>query len=166
MANTFYLFYGGVFKTINGGTTWTEVYTGDITPFDYYNAKLLAVPGQAGHLFFTGGSQSGTQPANEPFMRSTNGGATWTAVPNVLEVLSFGFGAPKTTGGYPAIFIAGWVNNVYGIFQSDDQAQTWTQLGTWPLGSLDQIKTVAGDPNTHGVAYVGFSGSGYAYYGP
>src|SRR5262249_34417862 len=37
------------------------------------------------------------------------------------------------------------------------------QIGTFPNNSLDQIKTISGDPNIYGQVYVGFSGSGYAY---
>ena len=165
---TFYLYnyLKGVYKSSDSGTTWALVHTGEITPWSSYNAELKAVPGQAGHLFFTGGPQGGSgdpHPASEPFMRSTDGGATWTAVPNVLEAWCFGFGAPATTGGYPAIYICGWVSNVYGIWRSDNQGQNWTQICDWPLGSIDMIKTISGDMNTYGKVYAGFSGSGYAY---
>ena len=175
LANTFYLYYPGegVYETTNGGTSWTQVYSGNdgfgsqwngyITPFDWYNNEIMSVPGEAGKLFFTGGWQGGVQPdTQDPFMRSTNGGATWTAVPNVLDVSCFGFGAPATSGGYPAIYIVGYVNNVYGIWQSVNNAQSWTQIGTYPNDSLDNIKTISGDPNIFGQVYVGFAGSGYA----
>lgn len=127
---------------------------------------MKAVPGIAGELFFTGGPQTpdGTStPQDEGFMESTNGGATWTAVPNVLEVYSFGFGkaAPDTTT--PAIYIAGFVNNNYGIYESDNNAESWRQIGYWPDGSLDQIRTVSGDMNAYGRVYVGFAGSGFIY---
>ena len=36
-------------------------------------------------------------------------------------------------------------------------------IGTWPNDSLDQIKTITGDPDIYGQVYVGFTGSGYAY---
>jgi hypothetical protein len=169
-ANTFYLFFPGqgLFTTTNGGAAWTKTFSGDITPFDGYNSELMTVPGEASNLFFTGGVQGtlSLTAASEAFMRSTNGGTTWTAVPNVQDVLCFGFGAPQISGGYPAIYIAGWVNNVYGIWQSNDNAQTWKQLGQYPLGSLDEVVTISGDPNTYGIVYVGFGGSGYKYYGP
>jgi hypothetical protein len=171
--NTFYLYYPGhgVYESTNGGVSWTQVYSGNdgwgtqwngyITPFSWYNNELMSVPGEAGNLFFTGGPQGG-DPTQNPFMRSTNGGATWTAIPNVLNVSCFGFGASATLGGYPAIYIVGYVNSVYGIWQSVNNAQSWTQIGTYPINSLDSIKTIAGDPNIFGQVYVGFMGSGYA----
>ena len=163
---TFYMFNpdNGVYKSTNGGVTWAQVYSGAITANDEYNAELEAVPNEAGNLFFTGGPQSpGPHPVNELFMRSTNGGAAWSAVANVKEVRTFGFGAPATAGGYPSIYIVGWVSNVYGIWSSTDNASTWTQVGLWPLNSIDDIKTISGDMNTYGRVYVGFNGSGYAY---
>jgi hypothetical protein len=166
LPDTFYMYYNGVFKSTDGGATWTKVFTGEISSFSNFNSRIEAVPGKAGNLFFTGGPQGGTgatHPAGESFFQSTDGGATWTAVPNVLEVQTFGFGAPATAGGYPSIYIVGWVNSVYGIWQSNDDAKSWTQIGDYPEGSLDQIKTIAGDPNIYGQVYVGFSGSGYAY---
>src|SRR5258708_37080134 len=99
-------------------------------------------------------------------MRSTNGGATWTAVPNVDEVFAFGFGAAAPGQTYAAIYIVGWVNSVYGIWQSVNNAQSWTQIGTYPNGSLEQITTISGDPGIYGQGYVGFSGGGYASLSP
>ena len=132
-----------------------------------FNSQIEAVPGEAGNLFFTGGPwglpEGDTHPAPEGFYHSKDGGATWTAVPDVLEVLDFGFGAPAHPGEYPSIYIVGWVNNVYGIWQSDDEASSWAQIGLWPNDSLDTIKTITGDPDIYGQVYVGFTGSGYAY---
>ncbi|MGA7539308.1 MAG: hypothetical protein WBW93_11160, partial [Steroidobacteraceae bacterium] len=171
LANTFYLYYPGygVFKTTNGGVAWTNVHPGYIesnSSLSGYNSTIMSVPGYAGNLFYTGGWQSGStasNPVNEPFYRSTDGGATWTAVPNILAVSCFGFGAPASGQSYPAIYIVGYVSNTLGIWRSDDNAQTWTNIGTYPLGSLDTITTIAGDPNIYGQVYVGFGGGGYAY---
>jgi hypothetical protein len=46
-------------------------------------------------------------------MRSTDGSASWNAVPGVLEVCAFGFDRSRTD--YSMIFIGGWVHNEYGI---------------------------------------------------
>jgi hypothetical protein len=161
---TFYMYVAphGLYRSTNGGDTWTRMYNGEIVPWSAFNAELKAVPGHAGHLYFTIGPQSGQPPSGE-FMRSTDGGATWTAIPNVLEVMAFGFGKEAPGGSYPTIFIAGWVNNVFGIWRSENEGQAWTQVSDFPLGSLDHIPIVEGDKNTYGKVYVGFQGSGYAY---
>ena len=169
LANTFYLYYPGqgVFQTTNGGQSWSKVYSGDIGPSwaEGFNSTLMSVPGEASNLFYTGGPQGtiSSTPAAEPFYRSTNGGATWTAVPNVLDVFTFGFGAAAPGQSYPAIYIVGYVGNVYGVWQSTNNAQSWTNIGTYPTGELDQIDTISGDPNHYGEVYVGFAGGGYAY---
>jgi hypothetical protein len=173
LANTFYLYYGnyGVFKTTNGGAAWTEVHTGALDPGYYgYNSTIMSVPGNAGHLFYTSGNIGGTTPNSPrvvPFYRSTDGGATWQAVATVTAVGSFGFGAAAPGKTYPAIYIVGFVNNVYGIWQSIDNAVTWTNIGqngtAYPLGNLELIDCISGDPNIFGRVYVGTSGGGYAY---
>ena len=84
-------------------------------------------------------------------------------MPNVLDVFAFGFGAAAPGQSYPAIYIAGYVNNVYGIWQSTNNAQSWTNIGTFPLGETNPITTISGNPNHFGEVYIGFHGGGYAY---
>ena len=154
LANTFYLYYPGqgVFSTTNGGQSWSKVYSGNIGPDDSWNSTLMSVPGEASNLFYTGGPVGTvtSTPANEPFYRSTNGGATWTTIANVLDVFFFGFGAAAPGQSYPAIYIVGYVNNVYGVWQSINNAASWTNIGTYPTGELNQITTISGDPNLFG----------------
>ncbi len=164
LPNTFYLYYGGigVFESTNGGVSWTQVH-GPLSAGDTSNYEIQSVPGQAGDLFFTAGPQGGSQPDTLGFYHSTDQGVTWTAVPNVTSVDCFGFGAPAPGQSYPAIYIVGAVNGVFGIWQSNNEGQSWVQIGTNPENSLDYIKTISGDPNIYGQVYVGFGGSGYAY---
>jgi photosystem II stability/assembly factor-like uncharacterized protein len=96
-------------------------------------------------------------------MHSTDRGKTWAPIPNVIEVYAFGLGKEAPTGTYPTIFIVGYVGGEYGIWRSTNEGGSWTQIGEWPMGSLDEIKTVEGDKDVYGTVYVGFSGSGYAY---
>ena len=103
LSNTFYLYYpgNGVFKTTNGGANWTNVKSGYIegnSSYSGFNSTISSVPGHAGNLFYTSGWLTGStasSPINDPFYRSTDGGATWTAVPNVLNVSCFGFSAAR-----------------------------------------------------------------------
>jgi photosystem II stability/assembly factor-like uncharacterized protein len=169
LSNTFYLLDRGVgiFKTTNGGVSWTLVNTSVNTLAPSYvlgSPKLESTPGQAGDLWLATGptGNAGDQGRYGSLLHSTDGGSTWTAISNVTEPYAIGFGAPAPGQSYPSIYMAGWVNSVYGVWQSINDAQSWTQIGTWPNGSLDQIKTISGDPNVFGKVYVGFAGSGYA----
>jgi len=74
-----------------------------------------------------------------------------------------GFGKAATDGGYPSIYTSAGSTPFTASGKSDDHAQSWTKIGQWPTDSLDQIKTIAGDPDIYGRVYVGFNGSGYAY---
>lgn len=166
---TFYLYNYkmGLYRTTDGGDTWSLIKAGTIGAWTTYHAKLRSVPGRAGNLFFTSsvqGAYDQNHPAkNLPLMRSTDGGVTWTAVPNTTEIIDVGFGAPKTPGGYPTIYIAGWVNNQYGIYASTDNAASWKQVGKFPKNSLDAVKDISGDMNKYGRVYVGLGGMGYLY---
>lgn len=164
-ADTFYVFQAGqgLFSSVNGGRSWKKVYSGNITSNVYGNAELLSVPGEAGNLFFSGGFEGSVGTA---FMRSTNGGAAWIAVPNVNNVLAFGFGAPKASGGYPSIYLVGEVNSQYGAWVSTDNAQTWSNLGSYPNSGQSMPSSISGDPNVFGAFYIGFDKDGYVYYGP
>jgi photosystem II stability/assembly factor-like uncharacterized protein len=154
----------GLFRSNDGGASWALIRAGEIANVSYYNSKIKSVPDHAGHLFFTSGAGGGpNHPQNSQFMHSTDGGLTWNAIPNALEVLNFGFGKAKVAGGYPSIYIAGWVNNVYGIWQSDNEGQSWTQIGKWPTGSLANIAAISGDMNQYGRVYVALAGDGFVY---
>lgn len=165
---TFYAYGGtsiGVYKSTDGGANWTKVHTGALNADDGFNAQMRCTPNNAGDLWWTGGNVGGSTSGS--FYHSTDGGATWTATPNVLEVYSFGFGAPSVPGAYPAVYIFGWVSGVPGVYRSDNAnagTPTWTQLGSdaFPLGSNDTITWVEGDMVHYGQCYVAFRGSGFA----
>jgi hypothetical protein len=172
-AGTFYLYNSGaatapgatgLYKSSDKGASWIRVFSGEISTFSGFNAKLKSVPGQTGHLFFTSGpQQSATHPANTRFMRSLDGGATWKPVGNLREVYAFGFGAIYPGQTYPAIFAAGYNDGTWGIWRSIDNAATWTMIGDFPLGIFDKITSVDGDKVVVGAVYVSFGGSGFAY---
>lgn len=165
--NTFYLYDAGsgLYRTTDGGANWSKVYNGQITNFSQWNAKIEAVPGSKGELYFTSGplgSGGVNAPDGELFMHSTDGGATWKAVDGV-KAITFGYGAAASAGGPATVYIVGYVNGDYGVFYSSDAAKTWIKIGDRPMGSLDAIKTISGDMDHFGLVYVGFTGSGYAY---
>lgn len=148
----------GVWRSTDGGATWTQRFSGDIGDYADQRARFSAVPGQAGHLFWASGSLGAS--ARPALRRSTDGGATWSNVPNVTAVAAFGFGAAQPGASYPAIYIAGRVGDLYGIWRSSDNAASWTQLGDYPTGILDSVNSIDADKSIYGRVYVGFRGAG------
>jgi hypothetical protein len=171
----------GLWISTDKGVTWSLQFSGHISGNDAFMAQIKAVPGQAGNLFFTSGITSdlaNPHPNGQLFYRSTNSGATWTSVANVQDVTTFGFSAANPSGGtYPAVGIVGWVSQnggatyTWGIWRSDDNCVTWTQIGDFPPrygtgGWIDEASCMEGDPNNWNRWIVGFQGSSCAYYGP
>lgn len=153
----------GAYKSTNSGSSFARVFTGNLSAFDNFNASLRSVPGQAGHLFFTGGPIGSPTNDADQLQRSTNGGVNWASVTNVKAIkIGFGKSAPGQT--YPAIYVYGFLSGVYGIFRSDDNATSWVTISDgFPLGAFDEMKCIEGDANTYGTVYVGFSGFGFAF---
>lgn len=150
----------GLWATRDGGEHWSKVFNGEIAPQSGFSAKLRAVPGKAGHLFFTSGVAG---DGDTRLRRSVDGGASWAVIADVDRVDDVGFGRAAAAASYPTIFISGRVSGRYGIWRSIDGASSWMQVGRFPVGTLDQVTVIAGDPTSFGRVYLGYKGSGFAY---
>jgi hypothetical protein len=169
LPGTFYLMHSGdwqngalagLWRTTDGGGKWTRVFQGQVSPNSTGSAKLRAVPGKAGHLFFTSGAGYGP----DTFLRrSVDGGAKWTSIEGVDHVDDVAFGKAPAGGDYPTIFVSGRVGGTYGIWRSTDDAHSWRSVAGFPMGRLDQVTVIAADPNIFGRVYVGYMGSGWLY---
>ncbi len=148
----------GLWRTQDGGITWVRVKAGSIGEWTTFHAQLNSVPDREGHLFFTAGADQ-----EQPFFRSTDGGASWTEVAGFRNVISFGFGKAASDRAYPTVFVSGWRSGNYGIWRSTDDCASWVKIGDYPLDSIDMSPSIAGDPNIYGRCYVAFGGSGAAY---
>lgn len=61
-----------------------------------------------------------------------------------------------------------WTIDIWGVYTTSSGAvttPTWNQIGTFPAGSLDEIKDIAGDPSKPNRWYLSLNGSGFQYYG-
>ena len=171
LANTFYLYYPGqgVFETTNGGASWTNVHSGYIESNASWRATIhrsSPSPAKPATFSIPAGRRARPAPRQPPMSPSIvrpTAARPGRPFPTCSTSSAFGFGAAAPGQSYPAIYIVGYVNNVYGVWQSTNNAQSWTNIGTYPNGELDQIKTISGDPNHFGEVYVGFAGGGYAY---
>jgi hypothetical protein len=165
----------GVWKSnsANNGSAFTKVYNGVLPTsaspdlaagFNAYNAVLSVMPGAPDFLFFTGGDVGGS--VSGAFLRSDDGGVSWDAIPDVIEVQAFGYGRSANGTDDPALHIVGWVDGDYGLWVSENATAanvadiTWSKKSTYPLGRVDVVTTVSGNINAYGVSYVGYRGSG------
>lgn len=168
-SGTFYILHSGrgtnqalagLWRTTDGARSWSQVFRGEIAPNHGGASKLRAVPGKAGHLFF---SSSSTGPVDLRLRRSIDGGEHWQAIEGVDQVDDIGFGKAAAGSAYPAIYISGRVNGTYGIWRSIDEARSWQRLTDFPVGRLDQVTVIAADPDVFGRLYIGYMGSGFVY---
>jgi len=169
LASTFYLAHSGdgdnpglagLWVTRDGGVTWRRAHEGEIAPESRASAKLRAVPGKAGHLFFTSNNDGA---ADSRLRRSVDGGRSWMVLDGVERVHDVAFGKNGPRAAYPAIYIAGQVGGIYGIWRSIDDASSWTQVGQFPVGALDEVVVMDADKDVFGRVYLGFKGSGWRF---
>jgi len=134
----------GVFKSTDGGLTWTAGNNG--IPTEFYgqvSVNYLAVDPKVPQVVFA--------LATTGLVRSADGGATWALVPSwtqyssVFNELVFDPFSPGT------VYLAAG----YAILKSTDDGQTFTLLYSPPLYSASM--TLAADPFHAGVLFAGFS---------
>jgi hypothetical protein len=163
----------GVYRSTDGGLTWTlgtDPYGNSSTT---YIKDMKAVPGNQGHLFATGGhntDSTGNYPNNTILGRSTDGGATWSDVnSDIRQANQIGLGKARTAGGYPTLFFDGFYKRYYGIYMiCDGNFNEVIQLNSLdknriPRDFSQTIWSVEGDKDIFGRCYVAIGGYGGAY---
>jgi photosystem II stability/assembly factor-like uncharacterized protein len=151
----FYLFdqaSGKFYVSKDGGKkfTLTENHFSPGTGF------LHAVLGHEGELWF--GLSSG-------IYHSLDSGKTFAKVPGAVEVsfMGLGKGAPGSKG--PSLYLAGKVDGVYGIYRSDDEAESWVRIND-DEHQFGNLSVITGDPRHWGRVYIGTMGRGILYGDP
>lgn len=106
----------GVYKTINGGTSWTNVTpAAEFHAYGWYNNACGVSPTNANRVVVGGLT----------LWRSTNGGSSWTEITNAhADQHSVTW---STSGG------ACWVGNDGGFIYSGDAGITWDHQGFLPI---------------------------------
>jgi xyloglucan-specific exo-beta-1,4-glucanase len=149
--NKFYGFSNGVFYvSTNGGASFTVAATG--LPA---SVQFKAVPGREGHIWMAGYTSG--------MLRSTNSGATFTALTNVEEADNIGLGKAAPGKTYMALYTSAKANGVRGIYRSDDEGATWVRINDDQHQYAWTGKTITGDPRIYGRVYVGTNGRGIIY---
>ena len=159
--NTFYLYdrsSGQIHRSINSGQSWTQ--RGTITNFTLSNesgqsTRLLSAFGQTGHLWINHHSQG--------IRRSTNGGTTWTAIPDVTNAIAMAIGKEESAGDYATLYFYGRLSgdNEDWFYRSTNEGASWDRVfheSNLFVGTA--ARHLAADRDEFGKFYVGTSGFG------
>jgi len=115
--------------------------------------RLYAAPGKEDDLWIA---------KFDGLSHAVKGSAEFEKIDGVTEIHAFGFGKAAPKSDYPALYMAGTVNGVDGIFRSDNKGKSWVRINDdkhrWGL-----IIQVIGDPKKYGRVYVGTGGRGIFY---
>lgn len=168
----------GIWRSDDYGANFSRIHDGSSLPNGAagYHAMLrqpvwkndAGAIAAAQHLFWTGG-QTGTDvwadSLTQTFMRSLDGGVTWTTLPYCSQVHFFAFGKPLPGASYPILYMFGWAQNAsvsrrLGYWKSHnvDGNCDWIYIGDNPLPS--QPRSLAASPDDYGLLALGWSGHG------
>lgn len=121
---------GGIYKTTNGGSSWTLYHTGDVKDIEMH-------PDSASVLYCANGYPWGG--ASNGIYKSTNSGVTWTQLTSGLPSgTNFGRLEISICEGTPTTLYAGISQTIsngaglYGVYRSTNGGATWTLQSTSP----------------------------------
>ena len=175
----------------DNGTTWTacvglaagvRVAADRVNPLKFYasgrNASgqsLLYVSTDGGATFVTAAVSVSGRPrlvfgiegdlwvaTGSGLFHSQDSAATFVPVPQVNSAAAVGFGLPAPGQIYPAVYLAGSVGGIWGVYRSDDIGVTWQRIDD-PQHQFGWINCLTGDPRLYGRVYVGTGGRGILY---
>ncbi len=150
---------GQVLISTNGAVSFTPKAAAfppaeDFSDWGASSAVLSATPGREGDLWLAFRYHG--------LYHSTDAGATFTKLETVQDAYSLGFGKAAPGKIYPALYLAGKVDNLRALFHSDDAGASWVRIndGQHQYGWLN---CVTGDPRIYGRVYFATSGRGVIY---
>lgn len=148
---TLYAASGSTFySSSDTGATWKSATVSGLSSATWITVN----PSKAGELWLSG---------DGGIFHSTNYGSTFTALPSCTRGWKTAAGAPKTTGGTPALYAAATVNGVSSVFRTDDQVN-WILItdSAHGFGAASSL-VLAADPRIYKRVYIGTNGRGIFY---
>jgi photosystem II stability/assembly factor-like uncharacterized protein len=145
---------GDILRTTNGGLSWTKT-TNTNTQFVAANGGFLDFV----HMFDANEGVAVGDPTNGYFeiLRTTNGGVTWTRLPQTSVLTPF-LGEAALVRSYFALGNTIWFGGASNgpgdqerVYKSEDRGQTWTVSAPTPL--TETISKLAFKDPLNGIAY-------------
>ncbi|MBF9143983.1 T9SS type A sorting domain-containing protein [Hymenobacter properus] len=145
---------GDILRTTNGGLSWTKT-TNTATQFVAANGGFLDFV----HMFDANEGVAVGDPTNGYFeiLRTTNGGVTWTRIPQTSSITPFA-GEAALVRSYFALGNTIWFGGASGaatdqerVYKSTDRGVTWTVSAPTPL--TETISKLAFKDALNGIAY-------------
>lgn len=155
---TFYGFKSGKFYvSTDGGATFKESPATGLPGGD--SVRFKALPGGKGDVWLAGGASDGAYG----LWHSTDGGTSFTKLPNVEQADTIGFGKAAPGASYQTLYTSAKIGGVRGIFRSTDKGASWTRVNDdahqWGWTGA----AITGDPRVYGRVYVSTNGRGVIY---
>jgi hypothetical protein len=141
---------GGVFKSINGGASWSAVNTGLKNGYgmDVRVAESLAIDPQNPTTVYAG--------TLDGVFKSSNGGASWSAVNKGLEVFSGAYFIALAID--PKNPTTVYVGTVGGVFKSSNGGASWSAANIGLTNTV--VRSLAIDPQSPTTVYAGTTAMG------
>jgi hypothetical protein len=149
----FYVFdktTGTLLVSVDAGLSFKAAVNGLPRVESWQTAQLAVVPGRMRDVWLAAPYGLLHSPDSE------------TAVTNVKDVSSawaVGFGAPKVTGAYPAVYLWGKVKGQDGLWRSDDEGANWARIND-DAHQFGGFSAITGDMRSYGTVYVAPYGRG------
>ncbi len=155
---------GGVWRTIDGGATWTPLFDRQLSLGVGEPGGLTIDPNNT-NVIYVGTSGRVTQQPQAGLFKSTDGGASW---------ILLGSGYPAGNTGNAFQFVFQWINVIIvdpansnviylsstsGLFRSVDGGINWT-AGTNGGGDARSLVLDTSSPASSRILYAGISGRG------
>ncbi|HEY8458068.1 MAG TPA: sialidase family protein [Actinopolymorphaceae bacterium] len=151
---------GQFYRSDDGGYTWQPTGAYGLPNAD--NTRYVTVatsPGRAGEVYVA----IGVSPDRYGLWRSTDYGKTFVRCMPVYAARLFAIGAPGPSGN-PTLYVYGNVDEVQGIFRSEDNGETWVRIDSAERTAGNEPNVMAADRKAFGRVFVGTNGNGI-YYG-
>ena len=149
-------YFNDVWKSSNGGQTWTQVATGTIAAKTLFSARSAHSSVAVGSDMYVIGGHNRSNRLNDVW-KSTNGGQTWSKV----DTGTTGANTPfSTRNGHSSvaigsdIYVIGGVGGVSffnDVWKSTNGGQTWSKVDTGTIAA----KTLFPGRNTHSSVAIG-----------